>query len=441
MRRTRAAVPLIALVAPLGVVLGAGAPAMAAELCDGRVPTIVAVAGVATTGTPGDDVILGTDGADVIDGGGGNDTICGLVGRDTLIGGTGNDRLFGGLDDPGQNEEAYLADLLVPGPGDDHVDLGDDPAAAEAYNVDALGEYDRVSYRDADGPVVVNLSEGTATGEGRDTIVVPQYSGGIVGSAHDDLLVGTSGNDRIQGGGGDDRIQGRGGNDEIEPDTVGPRTLADYSYETAPGDDVVRAGAGEDLVISVKGRDRVYGGSGPDNIVAKGRGSSVGGGGEVDYLWGGVGVDIHGGGDVDSITSFVAGGSRQELDGGPGDDVLKLSAVGKAFDRRTSWYVDVPRERLSADGRTLLVYQDVESLRFSAPGARVTYVGGPRRDYFYTGSPMRVTAYGRGGNDILAGSRRSDLLDGGPGRDELYAYDGRDRCLNGEQLHDCEVRL
>jgi hypothetical protein len=86
-RRTRAAVPLIALVAPLGVALGPGAPAMAAELCEGRVPTI--------------------------DGGAGHDTICGLIGRDTLIGGTGNDRLFGGLDDPGQNEEAYLADLLV----------------------------------------------------------------------------------------------------------------------------------------------------------------------------------------------------------------------------------------------------------------------------------------------------------------------------------------
>lgn len=109
----------------------------------------------------------------------------------------------------------------------------------------------------------MNLSAGTATGEGTDTIVVPQYSGGIVGSAHDDLLVGTSGNDRIQGGGGDDR------------------------------------------------------GGGPDNIVAKGHGASVGGGGEVDYLWGGVGVDIHGGGDVDSITSFVARGVRQELDGGP----------------------------------------------------------------------------------------------------------------------------
>jgi len=438
-RRTRAAVPLIALVAPLGVVLGPGAAAMAAEACDGRVPTIVAAAGVATSGTPGDDVILGTNGKDTIDGRGGNDTICGLIGRDTLVGGPGNDRLFGGLDDPGQNEEAYLADLLVPGPGDDYVDLGDDPAAPDAYNSDALGQYDRVSYRDAPGPVRVNLSTGTASGEGSDTIVVPQYSGGIVGSAHDDVLVGTDGPDRIQGGGGDDRIQGRDGNDEIQPDTVGPTTLDDYSSATAPGNDAVRAGAGEDIVISVTGRDRVYGGGGPDEIVAKGRGSEIGGGGERDYLWGGVDVDVHGGGDIDSITSFVAA-SRQELDGGSGDDVLKLTAVRKAFGQRTSWYVDVPGEQLRADGRTLVVYQGVESLRFSAPGARLTYAGGPRGDYFYTGSPMHVTAYGRGGNDILSGSRLTDLLDGGPGRDELYGGEARDRCLNGEQLSQCEVR-
>ena len=113
--------------APLGAIAGAGAPASAAAVCDGRAPTIVAVAGTPTTGTPGNDVILGTDAGDVIDGVAGDDVICGLDGRDTLIGGPGDDRLLGGLDGEYFPEDSYEGDLLVPGPGDDFVDLGDDP--------------------------------------------------------------------------------------------------------------------------------------------------------------------------------------------------------------------------------------------------------------------------------------------------------------------------
>ncbi|MCW2735373.1 hypothetical protein [Nocardioides sp.] len=92
MRRTHRLVPLIALVAPLAVVLGGAGSAAAETTCDGLVPTLVAVTGTPTTGTPGDDVILGTAEGDVIDGGAGNDTICGLDGRDTLVGGPGDDR-------------------------------------------------------------------------------------------------------------------------------------------------------------------------------------------------------------------------------------------------------------------------------------------------------------------------------------------------------------
>lgn len=62
-------------------------------------------------------------------------------------------------------------------------------------------------FEDAPGPVTVDLSAGTATGEGTGTIVVPTYSGGIVGSAYDDVLTGTNAPDRIRGGGGEDRTR------------------------------------------------------------------------------------------------------------------------------------------------------------------------------------------------------------------------------------------
>ena len=426
MHRTRAVVPLIALVAPLGVVVGAAVPVAAETTCDGKVPTIVAVAGAPTTGTAGDDVILGTFARDLIDGGAGNDAICGLGNGDTLIGGPGDDRLFGGLDDQYVPDDGYFGDTLVPGPGDDHVDLGDDPASADVVDVDRPARYDRVVYEDAPGPVTVDLSAGTATGEGRDTIVVPTYSGGIVGSAYDDVLTGTDGPDRIVGGAGDDRIHALGGNDELEP---------------GKGDDVVRGGGGDDFIMSPDtGRDRLYGDGGEDFVEAHGRGSAIGGGGGDDFLVAHLGADVHGGSGEDGITADIDRRKGQEVDGGPGRDIVRLRARTADFEPGTRWVVDVPRERVTADSRKQLVYQGIDDLRFYGPRGRLTYLGRSGRDVVSAAGALRLTAYGRGGRDILVGGRFADLLDGGPGRDDLVGGPGRDRCVNGESLRQCEAR-
>ncbi|NPC44542.1 calcium-binding protein [Nocardioides sp. zg-1230] len=438
-RLSSALVPVLALVAPLGIAAGAGTPAAAAATCDGKVPTIVAVAGVATTGTAGDDVILGTDAGDVIDGGAGNDTICGLDGRDTLVGGPGDDRLLGGLDGEYFPEDSYQGDLLVPGPGDDFVDLGDDPQSEDG-SWDGPGEYDRVSYRDAAGPVSVDLSTGRATGEGTDTIVVPRWSGGVIGSAFDDVLVGSDVRDTIQGGGGDDTIVGRGGEDVLEPDRVGPQTMQVYDRSVAPGDDVVRAGGDDDYVLSVLGRDRVFGDRGKDALFGTGRGSSLGGGRGRDYVEAGIGVSAHGGAAGDEIDAQIGRRKGHEVDGGPGRDVVRLTARKAEFDPGTRWVVDVPRGKITADGRKRLAYERAEGLSFSGPRGRLTYRGGAGRDGLSANGSMRITAFGRGGRDELVGGRKADLLDGGPGRDALVGGAGRDRCVDGEQLRQCEVR-
>ncbi|PKH40464.1 Ca2+-binding protein, RTX toxin-related [Nocardioides alpinus] len=440
MRRTHALVPLIALVAPLGIVMGAAGSAAAETTCDGKDPTVVAVAGTPTTGTAGDDVILGTALGDVIDGGAGNDTICGLDGRDTLIGGPGNDRLFGGLDGEYFSDDSYEGDLLVPGPGDDHVDLGDDPQSAGGSADGGPGDYDRVSYRDAAGPVAVDFSTGRATGEGTDTIAVPPYSGGIVGTAFDDVLVGSDARDTIQGGGGDDRIFGRGGDDTLEPDRVGPRTMQQHDPTLAPGDDVVRAGGGADYVFSRLGRDRVLGEEGQDVLFGEGRGSDLGGGDGKDYFEAGDRVSVHGGGGRDEINAVVGRRKGHEVDAGPGRDVVRLTAPKATFDPGTRWVVDVPREKITADGRKRLVYQGAEDLSFSAPRGRLTFHGGAGQDSLYAGANLRIKAFGRQGRDNLVGGRFADLLDGGPGRDILRGDAGRDRCLNGETVRQCEVR-
>jgi Ca2+-binding RTX toxin-like protein len=425
-RRMTATVSLIAL-APLGVVGLTAGPATAETTCDGKVPTIVAVAGTPTTGTPGDDVILGTFARDVIDGGPGNDTICGLGNADTLTGGPGDDRLFGGLDDQYVPDDGYAGDTLVPGPGNDHVDLGDDPASADVDYVDRLADYDRVVYEDAPGPVTVDLSAGTATGEGTDTIVVPAHSGGIVGSAYDDVLTGTNGPDRIRGGAGDDRIHALDGDDDLEP---------------GKGDDVVRGGDGGDIIVSPdKGRDRLHGDGGEDFVEAYGRGSAIGGGDGDDYLVAHLGASVHGGPGNDEIGADLSRRTSTEVDGGDGRrDIVRLQASRSEFSRGSTYVVDVPRKRVTVGGVRRARYEGVEDLRFSGRPGALTYVGTPRRDRLSVSGGVRVTAYGRGGSDILVGGARDDLLVGGPGRDQLVGGAGRDRCLDGEELRQCEVR-
>jgi Ca2+-binding RTX toxin-like protein len=324
-----------ALVAVVGTPTSAVPAVDAVQTCNGRPATIVAVppaSGVAppVEGTPGDDVIVGTDGDDVIFGHGGNDTICAYAGRDVLHGGPGDDWLHGGLDGEYFPDDGVRGDVVVPGPGDDVVDLGDDPSSAHIAGVDRFAFYDTVSYRDASGPVHVDLAEGTATGEGQDTIVVPAYSGGIVGSDFDDVLAGSARPDRIDGGGGDDRIIGRAGRDDILPDNRG-RPLSDVPWESdlSAGDDTVLAGAGRDLVWSRRGVDRLVGGDDGDYLHHQGALGRLYGGDGRDSLaasrsarlraWGGRGSDV-----------LTGGRFADVLDGGPGRDVL---TGGRGHDR------------------------------------------------------------------------------------------------------------
>jgi Ca2+-binding RTX toxin-like protein len=424
MRRITATVSLIVL-APLGVVgLGAG-PATAETTCDGKVPTIVVVPGEATTGTPGDDVILGSFAGDRIDGSAGNDTICGFGNADTLVGGPGNDRLFGGLDGFYVPDDGYGGDILVPGPGNDHIDLGDDPASASVDEIDRPARYDTVWFDGAPGPVTVDLSTGTATGEGTDTIAVPAFSGGIVGSAFDDELTGSNGPDRFDGGTGDDLIRALGGDDEIQP---------------GKGDDVVRGGDGDDFIMSPDtGRDRLYGDGGDDGVEARGLGSAIGGGAGDDFLYARDGADVHGGDGDDEIDADLVRGTRTEVDGGGGRDIVRLRAPKSEFPRGSTYVVDVPRKRVTVGARWAR-YEGVEDLRFSGRPGFLRYIGGAGRDRLSVTGGMQVTAYGRRGADILVGGARNDLLVGGPGRDQIVGGAGRDRCLSGEELRQCEVR-
>ena len=133
-----------------------------------------------------------------------------------MIGGPGSDRLFGGdngLVPQFEDAPSPVGDTLVPGPGDDLVDLGANTVVAGDYN-----SADTLDLTDAAAGVTLDLVAGTAVGEGTDVIVVPAPASSegpaveVLGSVHADRILGTEGNDHLvgQGGGGLDRGPGVG---------------------------------------------------------------------------------------------------------------------------------------------------------------------------------------------------------------------------------------
>lgn len=436
--RTAKILAAVGLVLPLIMPTVPPSHADVAPTCDGKVATVVlpAVANwwestTPVVGTPGDDVIVGSEGHDTIDGGLGDDVVCGLAGADVLSGGPGNDRVFGGQDAeyvPG--EEGYFGDLVEPGPGNDYVDLGADQNSRGAIcSCNPSHHWDRVSFAGASGAVSVDLSAGSATGEGTDVIVVPQpgLSAGIVGSPYDDVLLGSAAKDFILAGDGNDVVEGRAGKDNIG------------LYEVAGGDDRADGGEGNDFVSGGSGGDQIEGGDGDDWLIGVGQSTLRGGAGRDD-LRGTSATTLSGGAGDDEFQLRLTSTARWKADGGGGDNKLWLVLPQSVFDPGLHLKADVARERISIDSRTVIDLRGVRYFVLDSPAGKLTFLGGPADEMVVADSQTWVRAFGRGGRDYLTGGKHADLLDGGPGRDRLYGRKGRDSCVNGEQFDSCELR-
>jgi Ca2+-binding RTX toxin-like protein len=192
--------------------------------------------GYAVWGGAGDDLIR--DGSPLsgssIHGGPGDDRISTGGGWATVRGGPGNDEIDlvsreGSADGGPGDDEIWISGAWVEmagGPGDDR--LGSDGCG-----------FPTVSYANAEGPVIVDLAAGTATGQGQDQLVgvdrvfgsrfsdmmvagraheclgYPDWGSSLGGGGGDDLLVGGNGMDSLFGGSGDDTMAGRLGDDDL----------------------------------------------------------------------------------------------------------------------------------------------------------------------------------------------------------------------------------
>lgn len=238
-------------------------------------------------GSGGDDVLLGGSGKDLLDGGPGSDFLAGGPGRDKLVAGPGefnvlrgnqgNDTLLGGpgldflLGEAGNDRldggggifdrasfffspAPVTADLttgIATGEGNDTMvnvedlegsQFGDTLTGNAAENfffplggddlVNGGDGFDLVSFFGAPAPVNANLTTGTATGDGTDTLVAIEDLAGsehlagddLTGDANQNLLFGIEGNDRLYGMEGDDYLDGGPDSDTLDG---GPHVMGD----------------------------------------------------------------------------------------------------------------------------------------------------------------------------------------------------------------------
>ena len=369
----------------------AGAETLVGTTCFGQPVTIAGTDGDDTLrGTPGNDVIIAGAGSDIILADEGDDLICGEDGVDFIFGLGGNDSIDGGPE----------GDAFAPGAGDDQVIGGDGndlitfleatgPVTASLVTDTATGEgndrfesveglgggpFDDVLTGDDEvfnaliggpgndlldggggfdgaiygtGPIQASLRDGTAVGEGNDTL---RNIEGLEGTPGDDTFVGSDQTNVLDGRSGADVLQGLGGADLLQGDSP---------IDDTPGNDKLDGGAGDDFLQPSLGADVLDGGEGrrdlvdlspaPNGVVANlGTGAASGygspkflrlegflGSAFADRLTGDGGPNIIlGAGGVDRLfgaagDDFLNGGDGADsFDGGPGIDYC-LDGRGK----------------------------------------------------------------------------------------------------------------
>jgi predicted extracellular nuclease/2',3'-cyclic-nucleotide 2'-phosphodiesterase (5'-nucleotidase family) len=166
------------------------------------------------------------------------------------------------------------------------------------YRADTVLSAESIVLVGDDGDNVLSgaLGNDTLSGlEGDDTLSGYGGDDALDGGEGDDALLAGSGNDSLLGGEGDDALQGDAGNDTLDG---------------GDGDDVIDGGDGDDVLIGGEGYDTLEGDAGNDRLVA----------GSGDNAYGGEGDDV-----IEVSTDDYA---PALIDGGEGNDTLKLVGTG-----------------------------------------------------------------------------------------------------------------
>jgi hypothetical protein len=345
-------------------------------------------------------VDLNGDGNDSINGSSGNDTILGGAGADTINGGDGNDAIFG---DSGSitvekimgnnftrsfssaDKANGAADTITGGNGDDLVSggVGNDVIEGNDGNDIILGDTGTVSYVTVSGiNYLNNISSVDQTVSGNDTIT------------------GGSGEDRIFGGAGSDVIDGGDNSDIIFGDTgsityqtvngVNYRKTISNAGQSVSGDDTIKGGTGEEIVLAGNGNDNV------DTGVDNGSDIILGDTGKIDY------EIVSGTAAVKTITTIgEPAGGNDTIYTGAGTDVVIGGGGNDSIN--------------AGDGTYSIIVGDNGIIAYDNPDASNHYINN------VTAADTGVT-----GIDIITTGATADIVLGGMGADAITVRTGED---------------
>jgi Ca2+-binding RTX toxin-like protein len=428
-------------------------------------------------GGAGDDFIDGQQGSDDIEGGGGEDKLLGDKGNDKIDGGAGDDQIEGGPGDDPHLDGGGDSDEVIGGAGIDNADGG--PGEGDIVRGDngtdtlsgGPGANDIVSYASASrGGIDVNLSAGTAKGDGHDNlsgfedVVGSPQPDDIVGDGEQNRIDGGVGNDTLQSGGGGGEAFGGPGSDECDGFAVvnscGPEAgpppggayvilnqgLAGSSLivQGSPGADDIRVSLGAGGWTVSNGSAPIAPGdgclaNGPDNVVCGGDPSL-----SLIVVTGDSGDDtlaIDGSVPAGAHVRVNGNAGSDTLIGGNGDDVLEAGENYNGPDNGNDTlignagsdvlYADPGADDLEGGPGNDLLVSSVATCQGH------TFDGGPGEDtvsYARSDADLRIELGGAGGTPGCGNPDRilpsNDSLEGSDGPDVLVG-DNHDNSLLG----------
>ena len=273
----------------------------------------------ALTGNAGNNIFIGGSGSDAINGGAGMDTSSyakstgvtvnlnlgtaiekygtyttytdSLTSIENIIGSSFADTITGDS----------LNNTFTGGAGNDTLDGG--------------AGVDTASYSSSYQGVKVNLTTGSATGHGTDTLLNIEN---VIGSSYADTLTGNSGANSLLGGAGNDILTGGAGNDILNGGAG-----ADWAYYNTAVSAVsvslattaiqITGGAGSDTLIDI---ENLLGSQYNDTLTGSTFANILNGGAGNDILNGGAGND-----------TLIGGAGKDALTGGTGADLFSFTAT------------------------------------------------------------------------------------------------------------------
>jgi Ca2+-binding RTX toxin-like protein len=179
-----------------------------------------------------------------------DDSLTGNADQNKLYGGAGNDSIDGGAGDDLITGDAG-ADTLNGGAGNDTIMAR---ALADGTLEDVINGgtgVDQLQLSDSAYGAIVDISESSANPVSIEHVLGSNYADTITGNSFDNKLSGGLGNDTLRGGLGGDTLHGDDGNDIVEG---------------GAGNDSVYGDAGDDRLVGGAGADTLYGGTGSDTV-------------------------------------------------------------------------------------------------------------------------------------------------------------------------------